>query len=70
MKKRVLLVDDEFSVRTSLKMVLEPAYELLCASRAEEGLELYRRESPDLVLLDIILPGIDGLSLLQTMRSA
>jgi DNA-binding NtrC family response regulator len=69
MKKRVLLVDDEQSIHTSLKMVLEPTYDVLLASHAEEGLELYKRESPDLVLLDIIMPGIDGLSLLQTMRS-
>ncbi|HJU03906.1 MAG TPA: sigma-54 dependent transcriptional regulator [Nitrospiraceae bacterium] len=69
MKKRVLLVDDESSVRTSLKMVLEPMYELLCAAEAEEGLALYKHESPDLVLLDVMLPGEDGLSVLQTMHS-
>jgi DNA-binding NtrC family response regulator len=69
MKKRVLLVDDESSVRTSLKMVLEPTYELLCASEGEEGLSLYKHESPDLVLLDVMLPGEDGLSVLQTMHS-
>ena len=69
MKKRVLLVDDEPRVRASLKMVLEPTFEVLCAQDAEEGLELFRRQAPNLVLLDIMLPGTDGLSVLQTMRA-
>ncbi len=69
MKKRVLLVDDEPRVRASLKTVLEPTYEILEAADAAEGLQIFKRESPDLVLLDVILPGTDGLTTLQTMRS-
>ena len=69
MKKRILLIDDEVGIRTSLKMVLEPAYEVLSANDGEEGLTLFRNSSPDLILLDILLPGIDGLSVLQTIRS-
>ena len=69
MRKRVLLVDDEPRVRTSLQMVLEGTFDVLSAQDAQEGLDLFRRESPDLVLLDVILPGVDGLSLLQTLRS-
>jgi DNA-binding NtrC family response regulator len=68
-KKRVLLIDDEARVRTSLKMVLEPAYEILQAADAQEGLDVFRKEGPDLVLLDVILPGTDGLAVLQTLRS-
>lgn len=69
MKKRVLLIDDEVGIRTSLKMVLEPTYEVLCANDGEEGLRLFRTGSPDLILLDILLPGIDGLSVLQEIRA-
>ena len=69
MKKRVLLIDDEARVRASLKMVLEPAYEVIQAADAQEGLELFRKEAPHLVLLDVILPGTDGLSVLQTLRA-
>ena len=69
MKKRVLVVDDELGVRTSLKMVLEPTYEVLSASNAQEGLHFFRLESPNLALLDIVLPDMDGLALLQTFRS-
>src|SRR5213080_512375 len=69
MKKRVLVVDDEPGIRTSLQMTLEPAYEVLCASDAQEGLARFRQELPNLVLLDVLMPGSDGLGLLQSMRS-
>jgi DNA-binding NtrC family response regulator len=69
MKKRILLVDDEPGIRASLKVVLEPTYEVICASDSQEGLDLFRRESPNLILLDVILPGTDGMSLLQTMHA-
>ncbi|MGH7167397.1 MAG: sigma-54-dependent transcriptional regulator [Nitrospiraceae bacterium] len=69
MKKRVLLVDDEEGIQTSLKMILEPTYEVICAADAHEGLDLFRREPPNLILLDVILPDSDGLTLLQTIRS-
>ena len=69
MKKRILLIDDEARVRASLKAVLEPAYETIQAADAQEGLELFRKEAPHLVLLDVILPGTDGLSVLQTIRA-
>jgi DNA-binding NtrC family response regulator len=68
-KKRVLLIDDEARIRTSLKMVLEPSYDILQAADAQEGLDVFRKEEPDLVLLDVILPGTDGLAVLQTLRA-
>ncbi|CAI4031523.1 MAG TPA: sigma-54 dependent transcriptional regulator [Nitrospiraceae bacterium] len=69
MKRRILIVDDEPRVRTSLKMVLEPTYEVLQAADAQEGLDLFRRESPHLVLLDVILPGMDGLAVLEKLQA-
>ncbi len=69
MKKRVLLVDDEARIRTSLKAVLEPTYEVIQAADAQEGLDLFHKEAPHLVLLDVILPGTDGLSVLQSLRA-
>lgn len=68
-KKRVLLIDDEARVRTSLKMVLEPNYEIFQAADAQEGLDTFRKEEPDLVLLDVVMPGTDGLAVLQTLRT-
>jgi two-component system response regulator AtoC len=69
MKKRILLVDDEPGIRAALKMVLEPAFETIAVTSAREGLQALRRESPSLVLLDIVMPGEDGLELLDTIRA-
>lgn len=67
-KQRILLIDDDPRVRTSLKMVLEPIYDILEASDGQEGLDAFRQDEPDLILLDVILPGTDGLAVLQTLR--
>lgn len=69
MKKRILVVDDEPRVRTSLKLVLEPTYEVLQAADAHEGLDLFKKDPPHLVLLDVILPGMDGLAVLEKMQA-
>jgi DNA-binding NtrC family response regulator len=50
-------------------MVLEPTYDVLSAGDGEEGLALFRSSCPDLILLDILLPGVDGLTVLKTIRS-
>ncbi|MBH0203201.1 MAG: sigma-54-dependent Fis family transcriptional regulator [Nitrospira sp.] len=49
-------------------MVLEPIYDILQASDGQEGLDVFRKDEPDLILLDVILPGTDGLAVLQTLR--
>ncbi|HBR50255.1 MAG TPA: DNA-binding response regulator [Nitrospira sp.] len=50
-------------------MVLEPLYDIAQASDGPEGLDIFRKEGPDLVLLDIVLPGTDGLAVLQMLRT-
>src|SRR5437867_12164656 len=70
MKEKVLVIDDEEAIRKSLRMVLEyEGYECLEASSGREGTEAVRRETPDAVLLDIKMPGMDGLEALAAIRS-
>jgi two-component system nitrogen regulation response regulator NtrX len=67
--KSILIIDDEQSIRESLKGILQDeGFRTLFAESGEEGLALLKEESPDLVLLDIWLPGIDGLETLQNIR--
>ncbi|PLY02606.1 MAG: Fis family transcriptional regulator [Desulfuromonas sp.] len=67
--KNVLIVDDEESIRESLTGILhDEGFHTLCATSGEEGLELCRDESPDLVLLDIWMSGIDGIETLRRIR--
>jgi DNA-binding response OmpR family regulator len=68
--KHILLVDDDPLLRRSLAFNLEKAgYRASAAASAEDALALARRDPPDLILLDIGLPGIDGLEALQHFRS-
>ena len=69
MKPRILVIDDEAAIRDSLKMILEyEDYEFLGASSGPEGVNLVKRESPDLVVLDIKMPGMHGLEALAEIR--
>ncbi len=68
-KARILVIDDEEPIRASLSEVLQDeGYLPLLAESAEEGFHLLKREEVDLVLLDIWLPGMDGVTALKRMK--
>ena len=69
-KSRILVIDDEAAIRDSLRMTLEyEGYEFLGAATGQEGLALAEREAPDLVLLDVKMPGMDGIEVLERLRN-
>ncbi len=69
MLKRLLIIDDEENILASLKGGLEDEkYVVQTARNGEEGLKLLRRFSPDVVLLDIWMPGEDGLKVLEKIK--
>lgn len=70
MATRILLVEDDEDIRELTKMLLEMAgYEVLPAADGEDGLRLLADECVDLVILDIMLPGIDGWSVCRAIRT-
>ena len=69
-KSRILVIDDEAAIRDSLRMTLEyEGYEFIGAATGQEGLTLVEREAPDLVLLDVKMPGMDGIEVLERLRN-
>ena len=67
----ILVVDDEAGIRDSLKGILEDeGYRVLLSEDGERTLQVLEEETPDLVLLDIWLPGRDGILILQEIRKA
>jgi two-component system, NtrC family, nitrogen regulation response regulator NtrX len=70
MKSRILVIDDEAAIRDTMRMTLEyEGHECLTAASGEEGLGLVERETPDLVFIDIKMPGLDGLEVLGRIRA-
>ena len=66
--RSVLIVDDEVGVRESLKMILKKDYDVFLAKDAEEAFLQIKEHSPDVILLDIILPDLDGLKVLERIK--
>jgi DNA-binding NtrC family response regulator len=66
--KTILIVDDEAAARYGLRRALESKYRVAESESAEAAREALAREKPDLVLLDVVMPGLDGISFLRWMR--
>jgi DNA-binding response OmpR family regulator len=69
MAKKILIIeDDKFLRQLITQKLLKEGYDVLEAIDGEEGLKKVKEEKPDLVLLDLILPGIDGFEALSQMK--
>jgi len=68
-KRTVLIVDDDPGVRESLRMVLKDQYEPLLVASGEEALAAVAEARPNVVLLDVLMPGLDGLEVLERIKA-
>ncbi|MBI4187671.1 MAG: response regulator [Chloroflexi bacterium] len=70
-KKKILLVDDERGILKVLSIKLRVSgYDVVTAADGQEALKMVDSASPDLMLLDVIMPGIDGFEVLRKLRPA
>ena len=70
-KKRVLIIDDDDTFRYILRQIIsnEPRYEVLEASNASDGLRQAKDERPDVIVLDLQMPNVDGFTVLQQLNA-
>jgi two-component system phosphate regulon response regulator PhoB len=69
-REKLIVVDDEDDILELLKFNLErEGYEVLCAATGEDALSLARSRNPDLIILDLMLPGIDGLEVTRMLKN-
>ncbi len=68
-KKRILIVEDEESIRELLERTLQRGYDVRVAADGHEGLRIARPFRPDLLLLDVMLPGMSGFELARELRN-
>ena len=67
--KKILLVDDEENIRIVHRAEFEDAgYHVVSAANGEEGLAKFQEEKPDIVILDILMPGMSGVEVLRKMK--
>jgi len=68
MPEQILVIDDDEYSRRLIRKVLESEYFVFTAASGEEGLSLFRQVAPDLVILDIMMPGMDGREICHRLR--
>ncbi|MBI4342709.1 MAG: response regulator [Candidatus Omnitrophica bacterium] len=66
---KVLVIDDEEGVRSFIQRALETHYEVYLAKHGEEGIQQAARVKPDLILLDLRMPGLTGLEVLAKLKA-
>ena len=66
--RKILIVDDEKIMLRIASKILSKEYEILCASSGAEAVEIFRRERPDMVLSDLLMPGMDGYELHRILQ--
>jgi len=66
--KKILIVDDESGTRESLRMILKYDYDLIMAGSGKEALHILSGDSPSIILLDVMMPGEDGLNILERIK--
>ncbi len=73
MSKKILIVDDELNMRMLLKETLEEfedeGVEVLVAENGEDAIESIKTEEPELVILDVMMPGMDGFEVCNTIKN-
>ena len=68
-KKKILFIEDEEDQVMMISLRLEKSgYEVIASMSGEEGLKMAEREKPDLILTDVLMPGIDGLEVCRRLR--
>jgi DNA-binding response OmpR family regulator len=69
MKRKILIIEDELALQKTFSDILEKeGYQVISALNGESGLMLAKRENPDLILLDLILPQKDGFEVLKELK--
>ena len=64
----ILIVDDDKSIRYSLKRMMEDKYSILTAQNGNEALDRVKESSPDLIIMDIKMPGRNGIEVLKEIK--
>ncbi|MBW3016766.1 response regulator [Candidatus Woesearchaeota archaeon] len=65
---KILVVDDEPNFQNLVKIFLKDRYNVVCACNGMKAIEIAESEKPDLITMDIMMPGLDGISVMQQLK--
>jgi DNA-binding response OmpR family regulator len=68
-RKKILAVDDEPNILSAVKDTLEDSYQVITAKTGKEALKVIDAQNPDLVIMDVMMPEMDGFEAVKTLRS-
>ena len=69
MKEKIMAVDNEFEIIQLMRLhLVRNGYQVVWTTESEKALDMIREESPDLILLDVVMPGVNGLELCSQIR--
>lgn len=68
-KKIIVLVEDNLAIRTFIKNILQPTYKVIEASNGEEGFEQAKKVIPDVIITDVMMPKLDGISMVHLLKN-
>jgi len=69
LRTKILIVEDDDNSREMLKILLEgQGYTIFCAGEGSEGFHMAKDEQPDLIITDLMMPGVDGFGLIRRLR--
>ncbi len=68
-KRQILIADDEPHIIELVRMILEDKYEVIAAEDGNEAMELLKKNRPNLILLDVMMPGINGFEICERLKS-
>ncbi len=66
--KKILIIDDDYAIRELLALTLESGYEILKLENGKMALDFIKEQKPDLIILDIMMPGIDGFEVCRQIK--
>ena len=69
-KKKLLIADDEPNIRLMVRRTFEQRYVVIEAKNGKEAVDLALRHIPDIIIMDVMMPGVDGLTALNTIRNS
>ena len=68
MNKKILVADDEQNIRLLMRRMLSNRYDVIEAQDGQEAIDIAHSENPDLILMDLLMPGVDGYSALSSIK--